>query len=40
MATSKQANIHTHMHNAVPLVWGSLRLAPMIELDVTWLPGM
>ena len=22
-----QANIHTHVQNAVPLVWGSLRLA-------------
>ena len=30
MAASKQANIHTHMRNAVPLVWGSLRLAPII----------
>ena len=26
---SKQANIHMHVHNAVPLVWGSLRLAPI-----------
>ena len=26
---SKQANIHTHMCNAVPLVWGLLRLAPI-----------
>ena len=26
---SKQANIHTHVRNAVPLVWGSLRLAPI-----------
>ena len=26
---SKQANIHTHVSNAVPLVWGSLRLAPI-----------
>ena len=25
---SKQANIHTHVRNAVLLVWGSLRLAP------------
>ena len=25
----KQANIHTHVRNAVPLVWGSLRLAPI-----------
>ena len=28
MAASKQASIHTHVHNAVTLVWGSLRLAP------------
>ena len=28
MAASKQANIHTHVLNAVPLVLGSLRLAP------------
>ena len=27
---SKQANIYTHVRNAVPLVWGSLRLAPII----------
>ena len=26
---SVQANIHTHMHNAVTLVRGSLRLIPM-----------
>ena len=26
---SKQANIHTHFRNAVTLVWGSLRLAPI-----------
>ena len=25
---SKQASIHTHVRNAVTLVWGSLRLAP------------
>ena len=29
MAASKQASIHTHVHNAVTLVWGSLRLAPI-----------
>ena len=29
LAASKQANIHMHMCNAVPLVWGSLRLAPI-----------
>ena len=27
---SKQANIHTHVCNEVTLVWGSLRLAPII----------
>jgi len=26
MATSKQASIHMHVHNAVMVVWGSLRL--------------
>ena len=26
---SKQASIHTHMRNAVTLMWGSLMLAPM-----------
>ena len=34
MAASKQANIHTHMRNAVPLVWGSLRLAPIITCSM------
>ena len=29
---SKQANIHTHVCNAAPLVWGSLRLAPINHL--------
>ena len=29
MAASKQASIHTHMCNAVTLVWDSLRLAPI-----------
>ena len=33
MAASKpadrQTDIHTHMPNAVPLVWGSLRLVPI-----------
>ena len=33
MATSKQADIHMHMRNAVTLVWGSLRLAPMMDLE-------
>ena len=28
-AASKQADIHTHVRNAVTLVWGSLRLAPI-----------
>ena len=26
---SKQASIHTHVHNAVTLMWGSLMLAPI-----------
>ena len=26
---SKQASTHTHVRNAVTLVWGSLRLAPI-----------
>ena len=26
------ANIHTHVHNAVPLVWGLLRLAPIMPI--------
>ena len=30
MAASKQASIHTHMRNAVLLVWDSLRLAPIM----------
>ena len=28
MAASKQAHTLTHFRNAVPLVWGSLRLTP------------
>ena len=31
-AASKQANIHMHMFNAATLVWGLLRLAPIIVL--------
>ena len=30
MATSKQTDMHMHLCNAVPLVWGSLRLSPTI----------
>ena len=26
----KQPSLHMHMHNPVTLVWGSLRLAPII----------
>ena len=26
---SKEANIHTHVCNAVPLVWAQLRLVPI-----------
>ena len=29
MATSTVGRIHTHLRNAVPLVWGLLRLAPI-----------
>ena len=29
MATNRQTDIHTHVRNAVTLVWGSLRLAPI-----------
>ena len=32
MAASKHSNIHTHVHNAVTLVWGSLRLAPTMNI--------
>ena len=31
--TNKQANIHTYMQNAVPLVWGLLRLTPIIPIS-------
>ena len=30
-AASKQANIHMHMFNAATLVWGLLRLAPIVH---------
>ena len=30
MAANRQTDIHTHVRNAVTLVWGSLRLAPNI----------
>ena len=33
MATSKQADIYTTSANAVTLVWGSLRLAPITTHD-------
>ena len=29
MAANRQTDIHTHVCNAVMLVWGSLRLAPI-----------
>ena len=32
MAASKQAHTLTHFRDAVPLVWGLLRLAPIISL--------
>ena len=31
---SKQASLHTHVCNAVMLVWGSLRLTPSIDCNV------
>ena len=34
---SKQADIHTTSANAVTLVWGSLRLAPINELSVAYI---
>ena len=34
LQASKQANIHTHVCNAVPLVWGLLRLTPIILSDM------
>ena len=36
---SKQANIHTHGCNEVTLVWGSLRLAPIIPLKANCMSG-
>ena len=38
MAANKQASIHTHMRNAVTLVWGLLRL-PTITSGNVELPG-
>ena len=32
MAASTVGRIHTHLRNAVPLVWGSLRLAPIKKI--------
>ena len=37
---SKQANIHTHVRNAVPLVWGSLRLAPIKTVNAVSSSGV
>ena len=37
MQASKQADIHTHAScNTVPLVWGLLRLAPIISTIVSF----
>jgi len=33
-ASKHQANIHTYMCNEVTLVWGSLRLAPIYNVQV------
>ena len=38
MAASKQTGIHTHVRNAVTLVWGSLRLAPIMSTWMFWVP--
>ena len=35
MATSKQTSIHTHVCNAVSLVWGLLRLVPITPCTTT-----
>ena len=43
MAASTVGRIHTHLRNAVPLVWGSLRLAPIksiMNLEEWWLLEM
>ena len=40
MAASKQTSIHTHVCNAVMLMWGSLKLAPIrrpYKVVVSWL---
>ena len=34
---SKQANIHMHGCNEVTLVWGSLRLTPIMPCMESWL---
>lgn len=33
---SKQTNIHMHVQNAVPTVWGSFGLAPTREVQSLW----
>ena len=37
MAASKPTDIHTHFRNAVPLVWGSLRLTPISHTSCYYL---
>ena len=41
VTTSKQGSIYTHMRNPVMLVWGSLRLTPIISgpLSLDWKAG-
>ena len=39
MAASKQTEIHTHVCNAVPLVWGLLTLAPINSIYGVWTPS-
>ena len=33
--SSKHSNTHTHVHNAVSLVWGSLRLTPISDYSAS-----
>ena len=40
MAASKQASIHTHVCNAVTLVWGSLKLAPIGIVELLHATGV
>ena len=40
--TNRQTDIHTHVRNAVTLVWGSLRLTPITGIKIaslSWFPA-